>query len=76
MCIQRKQKVCLRFPYFYGHQRVNDPQKFLWMLIGSDPEVKATLIVQLGTTECNLLSKLEGKSSSWLRLRKSVAIII
>ena len=76
MCIQRKQKVCLRFPDFYGHQRVNDPQKFLWMLIGSDPEVKATLIVHFGTTECNLLSKLEGKSSSWLRLRKSVAIII
>ena len=42
----------------------------------SDPEVKATLIVNLATIECDLLSKLESKSSSWLRLRKSVIIIV
>ena len=42
----------------------------------SDPEVKATLIVNLATIECGLLSKLESKSSSWLRLRKSVKIIV
>ena len=59
MCIQRKKIVCFRVPDFYGHQRVNDPQKFLWLLIGSDPEVKATLIVHLRTTECNLLSNLQ-----------------
>ena len=43
---------------------------------GSDPEGKATLIVNLATIECDLLSKLESKSSSWLRLRKSVEVIV
>ena len=43
---------------------------------GSDPEVKATLIVNLATIECDLLSKLEAKFSSWLKLRKEVAIIL
>ena len=43
---------------------------------GSDPEVKATLIVNLATTECGLLSKLKAKFSSWLKLRKAVAIIL
>ena len=43
---------------------------------GSDPEVKATLIVNLATIECNLWSKLEAKFSSLLMLRKAVAIIL
>ena len=43
---------------------------------GSDPEVKATLIINLATTEYDLLSKLEAKFSSWLKLRKAVAIIL
>ena len=43
---------------------------------GSDPEVKATLIVNLATTECDLLSKLKAKFWSWLKLRKAMAIIL
>ena len=43
---------------------------------GSDPEVKATLIVNLATIEYDSLSKLEAKFSSWLKLRKAVAIIL
>ena len=42
----------------------------------SDPEVKATLIVNLATTECDLLAELEVKFSSWLKLRKAVTIIL
>ena len=42
----------------------------------SDPEVKAILIVNLATIECDLLSKLEAKFSSWLKLRKAVALIL
>ena len=45
-------------------------------LDSSDPEVKATLIVNLETIECDLLSKLEAKFSSSLKLRKAVAIIL
>ena len=42
----------------------------------SDPEVKAILIVNLAKIECDLLSKLEAKFSSWLKLRKAMAIIL
>ena len=41
----------------------------------NDPEVKAALIVNLAATEFDLLSKLEAKFSSWLKLRKAVALI-
>ena len=34
----------------------------------NDPEVKTTLIVNLAANEVDLLSKLEGKLSSWLKL--------
>ena len=42
----------------------------------NDLEVKATLIVNLAATESDLLSKLEAKFSSWLKLRKAVALIL
>ena len=42
----------------------------------NDPEVKATLIVNLAAIEFDLLSKLEAKFSSWLKLRKAVALIL
>ena len=42
----------------------------------NDPEVKATLIVNLAAIEFDLLSKLAAKFSSWLKLRKAVALII
>ena len=42
----------------------------------SDPEVKATLIVKLAAIECDLLSKLEARFSSWLKLRKAVALTL
>ena len=38
--------------------------------------VKATLIVNLAAIEFDLLSKLEAKFSSWLKLRKAVALIL
>ena len=40
------------------------------------PEVKATLTVNLAAIEFDLLSKLEAKFSSWLKLRKAVALIL
>ena len=43
---------------------------------GSDPEVKVTLIVNLATIVCDLLSKLEAKFSSWLKFKKAVTIIL
>ena len=43
---------------------------------GNDPEVKATLIVNLAAIEFDLLSRLEAKFSSWLKLRKAVALIL
>ena len=42
----------------------------------NDPKVKATLIVNLAAIEFDLLSKLEAKFSSWLKLRKAVALIL
>ena len=39
-------------------------------------DVKATLIVNMATIECDLFSKLEAKFSSWIKLRKAVAIIL
>ena len=42
----------------------------------SDPEMKAILIVNFGAIECDLLSKLEAKFSSWLKLRKAVPLIL
>ena len=42
----------------------------------NDPEVKTTLIVNLAAIEFDLLSKLEAKFSSWLKLRKAVALIL
>ena len=41
-----------------------------------DPGVKATVIVNLAAIEFDLLSKLEAKFSSWLKLRKAVALIL
>ena len=38
--------------------------------------VKATLIVNLAAIEFDLLSKLEAKFSSWLKLRKAVALTL
>ena len=43
---------------------------------GNDPEVKATLIVNLAAIEFDFLSRLEAKFSSWLKLRKAVALIL
>ena len=42
----------------------------------NDPEVKTTLIVNLAANEVDLLSKLEGKLSSWLKLRKAVVLVL
>ena len=42
----------------------------------NDPEVKATLIVNLAAIEFDLLSKLVAKFPCWLKLRKAVALIL